>query len=287
MTVAVVLFAAWTSGAAGVRAGAGRVHPPRAPLSLAREANAVAAAPAMPRRAALGALGALGAAAVLLPSETAFALVKGSAPPKGGTKRARSACSSVDECRELGDAKEAELFADIDPARIKVTAAGDRYIDLDVGTGAALAEGSVARVRYRVLRLGKRARDGLSGEGSPIFSLGYGEDDDQPGSALDLTIGKGNVVAALDAGLRGMRAGGRRRINVRPERGWKLPDAQCLTTFTDVTIVPTTKVQENDACFSASAAPSPSNFSARRRMLRRYDETLIVDCELVEVLGSA
>ena len=111
-------------------------------------------------------------------------------------------------------------------------------------------------------------------------------DDDRIGDAADLPIGAGRVVPALDAGLRGMRVGGRRRINVRPERGWKLPDAQCLTTITDMAIVPTSKVQENDACFDGQSMPTPANFASRRRMLRRYDETLIVDAELVDVLAE-
>lgn len=263
-------------------AGVARAAPP-----TGRSCAAARPSP-MPRRSALGSLGALAIAAVACAPGAASALVKGSAPPKGGKKKAaRSGCSSIDDCQQLGDIKEASLFAEVDPASIKVTAAGDRFIDFDVGTGAAVTDGSVATVRYRVLRLGKRARDGLSGEASPIFSLGYGEDDDKEGDAVELRIGSGKVVAALDAGLRGMRAGGRRRINVRPERGWKLPDAQCLTTYTDVTIVPTTKVQENDACFSTDATPTPANYAARRRMLRRYDETLIVDCEVVGVRAGA
>lgn len=69
-----------------------------------------------------------------------------------------------------------------------------------------------------------------------------------------------------------------------PERGWKLPNNVCLKTYTDVTIVPGTQVQENDACFSSSRVPTPGNYAARRRMLRRYDETLIVDLEVVEVV---
>lgn len=282
----VALFCVITYGAAYLPAARVSAARPvaRVPSSSVRMATTPQPLP-VPRRAALGALGALALATV---SSPASALVKGSAPPKGGgAKRQRSSCSSVDECQALGDAKEATLFAEVDPASIKITKGGDRYIDNVVGTGAAVTEGSVARVRYRVLRLGKRARDGLSGEASPIFSLGYGEDDDKVGDAVDLRIGSGKVIAALDAGLRDMRVGGRRRINVRPERGWKLPDAQCLTTFTDVTIVPTTKVQENDACFSSDALPAPSNYAARRRMLRRYDETLIVDCELVDVLAPA
>lgn len=250
----------------------------------------------------VGTLGALAAAAVCARPDAASALVKGSAPPKaGGPKRQRSSCSSIDECQALGDTKAETLFAEIDPASIQRTSAGDRFVDLEVGQGKLAGEGSVAQIRYRVLRLGKRARDGLSGEASPIFSLGYGEDDDAVGDSVDVVIGAGNVVLALDAGIRGMRAGGRRRINVRPERGWKLPDSSCLTTFTDVTIVPTTKVratrapshprravwpcgafsirapsspwrlppascpqvQENDACFNSNGVPTPSKCAPR------------------------
>ena len=39
-------------------------------------------------------------------------------------------------------------------------------------------------MKYRVLRLGKRARDGVSGEASPVFSFGYGEDDDTEKDAV-------------------------------------------------------------------------------------------------------
>lgn len=45
-----------------------------------------------------------------------------------------------------------------------------------------------------------------------------------------------------------------------------------------------TQVQENDACFAADLLPRPGNYGALRRMLRRYDETLIVDCEVIEVV---
>jgi FKBP-type peptidyl-prolyl cis-trans isomerase 2 len=79
-------------------------------------------------------------------------------------------------------------------------------------------------------------------EASPVFSLGYGEDDDNDTATLTFNIGQGNVVAAIDSGLIGTKAGGRRRINVRPERGWKLPDNTCLKTYTDITVVPGTQV---------------------------------------------
>lgn len=43
------------------------------------------------------------------------------------------------------------------------------------------------------------------------------------------------------------------------------------------------QVQENDACFSTDRVPTPANYGAKRRMLRRYDETLIVDLDVVSV----
>mmetsp|Transcript_44938 Transcript_44938/g.123197 ORF Transcript_44938/g.123197 Transcript_44938/m.123197 type:complete len:194 (-) Transcript_44938:376-957(-) len=182
----------------------------------------------------------------------------------------------------------AEMFNTDDLAESEKTTAGDAYRDLVVGTGEdEVKAGAAVDIKYRVLRLGKRSSDGLSGEASPVFSFGYGEDEDKETDVTTIYIGSGSVVPALDDALRGMKIGGRRRINVRPERGWKLPDNICLKTYTDVTIVPTTKVQDNDACFSTTRQPTPSNYGAKRRMLRRYDETLIVDCEVVKINMSA
>ena len=46
-------------------------------------------------------------------------------------------------------------------------------------------------------------------------------------------------------------------------------------------------MQENDACFAENLVPSPSNYGAKRRMLRRYDEALIVDIEVISVVSRA
>ena len=43
------------------------------------------------------------------------------------------------------------------------------------GDGLGLKKGDTCFIRYRALRLGKRSRDGLSGEASTVFSYGYGE----------------------------------------------------------------------------------------------------------------
>lgn len=245
------------------------------------------AAPASAGRRQTTAFAVTLATSLVVQPDSARSLVKGSSPPAKGAKRERPTCSSVDECRSLGEAREAELFESVNEADIQRTPSGDRFIDLTLGTGKTVAVGDVAQLRFRVLRLGKRSRDGLSGEASTIFSVGFGEDGDAEGDTVPVAIGSSRTVAALDEGLRGMRVGGRRRINVRPERGWKLPNEVCLETFTDVTIVPTSKVQANDSCFNAEVLPTPANFGAKRRMLRRYDETLIVDCELMGIGDAA
>jgi hypothetical protein len=54
--------------------------------------------------------------------------------------------------------------------------------------------------RYRALRLGKRSRDGVSGEATTVFSFGYGEDDDKDGDSLDVTLGESNLIPALEQG---------------------------------------------------------------------------------------
>ena len=186
----------------------------------------------------------------------------------------------------MGRQREAELFGSTDDAAdVQKTAAGDRYKDIVVGEGPVASPGSQVAIKYRVLRQGKRSSDGLSGEASPVFSRGYGEDDDSEKDTVTFSVGQGNVVAAVDAGIVGMRPGGRRRVNVDPRRGWKLPDSVCLKTDSAVSqaislsVVPGTQVQENDACFAENLVPSPSNYGAKRRMLRRYDEALMVDIE--------
>ena len=71
------------------------------------------------------------------------------------------------------------------------------------------------------MRLGKRATDNLSGEASPVFSLGYGEDDDKETDTLKARVGDALLIPALDDAIRGMKPGGRRRLFVVPEKGWK------------------------------------------------------------------
>lgn len=71
--------------------------------------------------------------------------------------------------------QEDELFAQVDggaASSFSKTSEGDRYRDMVVGTGEQIEKGSTTNIRYRALRLGKRSRDGLSGEASVVFSYG-------------------------------------------------------------------------------------------------------------------
>ena len=84
-----------------------------------------------------------------------------------------------------------------------------------------------------------------------------------------------------------MRAGGKRRILVRPERGWFKGENCGALDNTDINnlaatfIVPGTKIDARDDCFDLTRVPSPTSYAARRRMGRRFDESLIVEVEVV------
>jgi FKBP-type peptidyl-prolyl cis-trans isomerase len=54
----------------------------------------------------------------------------------------------------------------------KTTAGGVRYRDIEDGTGAAIKDEDEVILYYKVLKLGKRSYDGLSGEGTVVFSRG-------------------------------------------------------------------------------------------------------------------
>ena len=137
-------------------------------------------------RSAAAAAAAVYAAATPLPSH---ALVKGNAPPPKSSPPGSSPekkCRNVEECQEqaerLAQQKLEEEMANATPP--KVAPGGSRYKDIvGVADGGSSEgeEGSAIRVakagdtvelRYKVLKLGKRSYDGLSGEGTVVFSRG-------------------------------------------------------------------------------------------------------------------
>jgi len=78
--------------------------------------------------------------------------------------------------------------------------------------------------------LGKRSYDGLSGEGTVVFSRGYALEDDEkvPGDKLfKFQIGDNQVIKALNEAVVGMAVGGTRRISITPQNGWEKNTRAC------------------------------------------------------------
>ena len=106
------------------------------------------------------------------PSE---ALVKGNAPPpkKSAASSDKPKCTNVEECQAMAEQREQELREnqELGPPP-KITSSGTRYRDIDDGTGDEVKDGDEVQVFFKVLKLGKRSYDGLSGEGTVVFSRG-------------------------------------------------------------------------------------------------------------------
>mmetsp|Transcript_87785 Transcript_87785/g.274981 ORF Transcript_87785/g.274981 Transcript_87785/m.274981 type:complete len:349 (+) Transcript_87785:53-1099(+) len=245
------------------------------------------------RRAALVGCSASLMVAVFAWGPAVRALVKGNAPPDGyglGKNLAQKAeCKSVVDCQEVGRKREAQTFGQA--VKYQMTPSGARFYDMEPGSKEAgvLEKGGTARLKYRVMRQGKRSQDGLSGEASTIFSLGYGEDDGPKDAVLTAPVGQGRFVKALDEGLLGMAVGGKRRVQVRPENGlgWN-KEGKCAEEIVAVGVLaglPSGGAQNEETCLDENKLPQPVDFASKRRFSRRFDESLIVEVELV-ALGS-
>merc|ERR1712125_227012 len=96
--------------------------------------------------------------------------------------------------------------ANAEPAMI--ASKGTRYRDIEVGSSGITAKpGSDVSVYFKVLKLGKRSYDGLSGEGTVVFSRGFGLEDDEkvPGDkSFRFTVGDQAVIGALNDAIAGM-----------------------------------------------------------------------------------
>ena len=152
-----------------------QIEPSQERLTLTRSRRSVLeSAPAFLSFALLGA-----SAVTPLPCN---ALVKGNAPPPKASPPGSSSekkCRNVEECQEqaerLAQKKLEEEMANAVPP--KIAPGGSRYKDMVqtdvVEEGVRLAKtGDKVELRYKVLKLGKRSYDGLSGEGTVVFSRG-------------------------------------------------------------------------------------------------------------------
>mmetsp|Transcript_65155 Transcript_65155/g.108240 ORF Transcript_65155/g.108240 Transcript_65155/m.108240 type:complete len:290 (-) Transcript_65155:188-1057(-) len=212
----------------------------------------------------------------------ANALIKGSAPPEKMAPKERK-CKSIDECEALGEKERAAANAGVDET-FERTSGGDRYRDLVVGSGRAAASKDAVEIRYRVMRLGTKARDGLSGEGQTIFSYGFGEDDDKEGDTLPVQLTGVSLVPGVNDALLGMKPGGRRRVLVRPERGWKDQTGACANVVFKADIG--AAIENENACMVKDKQPMPRSYGGRQRFARRFDESLLVELDLISYAGK-
>ena len=228
---------------------------------------------------------------------TANALIKGSAPPPKMSGPKERKCKSIDECEALGEAARKSEQEGADTTILRTTG-GDRYRDLQVGEGKTVASGDTVDIRYRVMRLGPKARDGLSGEGQTIFSFGYGEDEDNEGDTLPVKLSGRNLVPGVNDALLGMQPGGRRRVLVRPERGWRELTGACADGEKSLGLEATKRTSAQDgnlvfkadigaaiesetACQNKVSQPQPKTYGAKARFGRRFDESLLVELDVV------
>jgi len=239
------------------------------------------------------------AAVALCTIQPADALVKGNAPPpKKGPPPEERKCRNLEECQEQADraADKAEEEARANMVPASITSKGTRYRDLvDAKDGSPVAkEGDEVKVFYKVLKLGKRSYDGLSGEGTVVFSRGYGLEDDENKAGekpFIFTIGDNQVIAGLNDAIIGQAVGSVRRFAATPQMGWEKATRECDggpggrgkggELKTDYVVVPTATMVDQEACFDKKKLPFPTTYAQQRRMAQRFDQSLIVEVELV------
>lgn len=128
------------------------------------------------------------------------------------------------------------------------------------------------------------------------MSIGYGLEDDEkaPGTkSFKTTIGSSDNIAALNDAVIGMNVDGIRRFSVLPQQGWERPTAQCDggpggkgaggDLKTDYVIVPTATMVATEECFDKKKLPFPTTYGQERRMAQRFDQSLIMEVQVVGI----
>jgi hypothetical protein len=88
-------------------------------------------------------------------------------------------------------------------------------------------------------------------------------------------------------------SGSVRRISILPQFGWRLPGKQCDggpggsgaggELKTDYVVVPTATMVNEETCFDKSKLPFPQRYDQQRRLAQRFDQSLIIEVELVGI----
>ena len=237
-------------------------------------------------------------------------------------------CRNVEECQEM-----AERLADVEARQDAERAANSpkpktvgvggrtKYLDVVDSTTAAAATttttttdddqavvaklGDTATIHYKVLKIGKRSYDGLSGEGTVVFSRGYALEDDEKligDHNFTFTIGDVSIIQALNDAIPGMTVSNGsdsvvRRISITPRNGWEKNTNECDggpggrgaggNIKVDYAIVPTATMVDQEACFDRTKLPFPTTYAQERRMAQRFDQSLIMEVRLVGLSSSS
>jgi hypothetical protein len=206
-------------------------------------------------------------------------------------------CTNVEECQALAEQRDAQLRAEEAAGpQPMVTQGGVKYRDIETGQDREVQFGDQVDLYFKVLKLGKRSYDGLSGEGTVVFSRGYGleDDEDKPGSKKFQTlVGNTANIAALNEALVGMKLRGIRRFVILPQKGWEKATTACDggpggrgaggDLRTDYVVVPTAQLVEQESCFDKNKLPFPETYAQTRRMAQRFDQSLIMEVQIVGI----
>lgn len=150
---------------------------------------------------------------------------------------------NLEEARELGEKKMIEIEKAKGPL-IKVRD-NVKYREELVGKGPTFEKGDLVKIRYQVYK----------GNGDYMFSTGYGREfQDDVGDTYDFTFGRPNSIPkGAEIGMEGMRVGGKRKISVPPELGWK----------------------------TSGGFPEPQTFGGKRKLLNHQNEFLQFEVEVI------
>ena len=238
-------------------------------------------------------------AAPLLVSTPSNALVQGNAPPPPRKKKEDRKCTNVEECQEQAERQAQKEIEDMrqNATPLSTTLKGTKYRDMNDGDDGSrvVQDNDKVVIKYKVLKAGKRSYDGISGEGTVVFSRGYGlEDDETPKSnTFSFQVSNPQIINALNDGILGMRTNGIRRIGILPQNGWRLPGKACDggpsgsgaggELKTDYVVVPTATMVAQESCFDSKKLPFPGNYAEQRRMAQRFDQSLIMEVELLAI----
>lgn len=182
------------------------------------------------------------------------------------THHAKPACRT-----DTGTARGLDQEPVVDPRRFEKLASGVRYADLKVGTGdTAATVGSRVSLQWVLRRSNGYFVDsslGALASGPQGGTLALGTDQSTQFDPFVFTVGDGRALPGLDEGVRGMRAGGVRRLVLPLKAAYTTPIDKC------------------------AQGPLPQGFGPRRQLEREYAKSdpynyIFFEVEAIRVRGS-